>query len=64
MTKHLEAGKEHGDRPALEIEITNDMVEAGLDALYRSGAVETPLESDELLVSEIYRSMANHLVQK
>ena len=41
-----------------EIEITPCMVEAGLDVLARSGAVEIPLESDRLLVADIYRSMA------
>ena len=38
--------------------ITPAMIEAGLDALSHSGAVETPLVSDQLLVIEIYHSMA------
>lgn len=50
------------DRPALEsdrkVEVTDRMVEAGLRVLARSGAVEIPLESDRLLVAEIYQSMA------
>ena len=41
-----------------DIEVTDRMVEAGLECLARSGAVETPLGSDRLLVAEIYRSMA------
>ena len=42
-----------------DIAISARMVEAGLECLARSGAVETPLESDQLLVAEIYRSMAS-----
>lgn len=34
------------------------MVEAGLDALRRSGVIEIPLDSDSLVVAEIYRAMA------
>lgn len=30
MTKHTETGSESGDRPALEIEITPQMIEAGV----------------------------------
>jgi hypothetical protein len=41
-----------------EIEITPRMVAAGLETLRRSGAIEIPLDSDELLVAEIYQSMA------
>jgi len=31
MTKHLETAIESGDRPALETEITEGMVEAGIE---------------------------------
>ena len=47
-----------------EIEVTDRMVEAGLDVLHRSGAVETPLSSDSLLVSEIFQSMATVMSRK
>ena len=39
------------------IEPTLAMIEAGLDILHRSGAVETPLGSDRELVREIYLAM-------
>lgn len=41
MTKHLETGKEHGDRPVLEIEITEEMVDAGIDVLIEMTGSET-----------------------
>ena len=38
---------------------SSDMVEAGLEALYRSGVLDIPLDSDMYLVADIYLAMAN-----
>jgi hypothetical protein len=42
---------------ALE-EPTAEMIEAGLSVLWASGAIEGQLDSDELLVAEIFQAMA------
>lgn len=55
------------DRPVQEneeIEITPEMIEAGVDALYNSGAIEHPLSSDELLVEAIFRGMIGNRVTR
>lgn len=39
------------------VEITPAMIEAGLETLRASGAVENPLEADCLLVQAIFKSM-------
>ena len=41
-----------------EIEVTPQMIEAGLCILARSGAVDELMEADTLLVTEIYQSMS------
>ena len=43
--------------PAEEIEVTPDMIKAGLEVLYASCAVEHPLGADEPVVADIYRAM-------
>ena len=42
---------------AEENEITPEMTEAGGSILYSSGTVDEPLESDNLVVAEMYRAM-------
>lgn len=37
--------------------VSEQMVAAGVEVLWRSGAVEAPLGCDELLVSEIFQAM-------
>ena len=48
------------DRAATaELEITAEMIEAGVRVLYASGAIEHPIrENDQSLVSEIFLAMA------
>ncbi len=44
--------------PEAEIEVTPEMIEAGLRVLRESGAVENPIEGvDGMLIEEIYRTM-------
>jgi hypothetical protein len=38
-------------------EPSKEMIEAGLDILYRSGTIEIPLDSDAYLVIEIFQAM-------
>ena len=45
------------DRSELEIEITQETIEAGVDVLKKSGLCEIPLDSDCLIVAEIYLAM-------
>lgn len=49
-----EASKEAG---APEIEISPEMIEAGLRVLYQSGAIEHPLSIDADLVRDIFLAM-------
>lgn len=51
--KNQECGKELNP----DMEITQEMIDLGLQALHRSGIVETPLESDRFVVEEIFQSM-------
>lgn len=53
-----DSARQAGAHQSGEIEITPRMVAAGLETLRRSGAIEIPLSADELLVAEIYESMA------
>lgn len=50
------------DRPALaenEIEVTPEMIEAGLNVLWESGALETPMKgADQIVVKEIFVAMS------
>ena len=39
--------------------VTSEMIEAGVEVLWASGAVEEQLGSDKLLVSEIFQAMAS-----
>jgi len=44
--------------PDAEIEVTPAMIEAGLDVLWNSGALETPMAgADRILVEEMFRAM-------
>lgn len=46
------------DQKPKEIEVTPAMVEAGVRALYESGAIENPiLENDQALVRRIFETM-------
>lgn len=51
------------DRPvdagAPEIEVTSEMIEAGLRTLWKSGAVECPTALDRNLVRTIYLAMVD-----
>lgn len=40
------------------IEVTPAMIAAGVRVLYQAGTVEIELESDALVIEEIYQSMA------
>jgi hypothetical protein len=40
-----------------EIEVTPEMIEAGVRVLNASGAIEHPIGVDEALVADIYRAM-------
>lgn len=42
-----------------EVEVTSEMVEAGLKIFYESGVVDGPLGADKLLLREIYRAMVS-----
>jgi hypothetical protein len=42
----------------LDIDITPDMVAAGLKVLHESGAIEHPMDADEVIVAGIYKAMA------
>lgn len=53
MTKHPQHAKECNDKPALEIEITDEMERAGVIALEHCSGVLP----DFLLVREVYRAM-------
>ena len=54
MTYHAENNSGTGDRPALEIEITPEMIAAGVEAfcLFQRG------DPPEDVVAEVYRRMA------
>ena len=47
------------DRLVLDLDqmLTPDVVQAGLAVLRQSGVVDIPLDSDELLVAEIFATM-------
>jgi hypothetical protein len=47
------------DAGAPEDEITPEMIEAGTNMLWRSGAVEHPTELDRELIRKIYLAMRN-----
>lgn len=48
------------DKEASEIEITPEMIEAGLRVLWESGAVETPIGgADRELVQKIFVAMSH-----
>jgi hypothetical protein len=49
------------DRQADAIEITPEMIEAGVAVLWASGAVDEKMGADRLLVSEIFRAMAQEV---
>ena len=40
-----------------EIEVTDEMAEAGLGVLVRFGLVDYPMEADTLVVSEVFQEM-------
>jgi hypothetical protein len=44
-------------RPDDGDQVTPEMIEAGLEALRASGAVEHPISADRLVVEQIYRAM-------
>lgn len=47
------------ERQAEEIEVTPEMIEAGVRVLYESGAIENPIYSnDQSLVCRIFLSMS------
>ena len=50
--------RKYGAPETSEIEVTPAMIEAGLDVLWKSGAVEYPTSADRDLVQKIYLSMA------
>jgi|GEM_PF-3552997 hypothetical protein len=41
----------------IDIDITPDMLAAGLKVLHESGAIEHPMDADEVLVAGIYKAM-------
>jgi hypothetical protein len=43
--------------PANEIEITPEMIEAGVDALWASCAIEHPCEADRDIIPKIFTAM-------
>ena len=45
--------------PACEIEITPEMIEAGVAVLYESGAIEHPLAADRDLVRDVFTTMVS-----
>ena len=53
-------GREN-DSGAPQIKVTPEMIRAGVDVLWASGAVEEQLDSDELLVSDIFHAMIDRL---
>ncbi len=42
---------------AAEIEVTPEMIEAGVRVLWDSGAVENPLGADRILIRKIFLAM-------
>lgn len=54
----------HREAPDSEIEITPEMIEAGVCVLWESGAVEHPMQDhDRALVREIYLAMDRALIK-
>ena len=49
--------RESGAPKPEEVEVTPEMIEAGVTVLWESCAVEHPLGADRLVVEEIYRAM-------
>jgi hypothetical protein len=47
-----------------KFEVSEQMVAAGVAVLWQSGAVEGQLDSDELLVAEIFQEMAKAALPK
>jgi hypothetical protein len=47
------------DRPTREgeVDVTPEMIEAGVTTLWESGAVENPLEADRRIIKEVFRAM-------
>jgi hypothetical protein len=51
------AAPEGAGAPEEEIEITPEMIEAGVCVLWNSGAVENPSSADHILIQEIFSVM-------
>jgi hypothetical protein len=45
------------EAPATEIEVTPEMIDAGVETLWASGAVGHPLQADRLVVQAVFESM-------
>lgn len=58
MTKHIEPAKPASDRPVLEIEVTQEMVEAGVEALCEMRYGSSP----ENIVGRIWLAMASEVL--
>ena len=43
-----------------ELDISPEMIDAGLAVLYRSGVVDGQVEADMLVVAEVFRAMIQH----
>ena len=51
-------------RASAQATISEQMVAAGVEVLWQSGAIEAPQGSEGLLVSEIFQAMANLVANK
>jgi hypothetical protein len=52
---------ERDDDSTDEIEITPEMIEAGLRVLWDSGAIENPMDADRVLIRKIFAAMSRLL---
>lgn len=57
----VSASAEAGAPDSEDFQATPEMIEAGVEVLWASGAIEHPLEADRLLVRDVYRAMQKAL---
>ena len=53
----MTTGRRKDNDDATEIEVSEEMIEAGLRVLWDSGAVENPMDADRTLIREIFAVM-------
>lgn len=61
MTKHPDRDTPASDRPAFEIEITEEMERAGIAVLEGSGYLDAADSGFKLLASQVFRAMLSRV---